>query len=316
MVNRFFLGLTFLLSSAYAYATTDLWSDINAAQFATQKLNYQGIVQSINEKQDINVVKLTHANFQDQEYVKIEKVEGDKAELLLLNSDATIYQEQDDKIVIQKKQHDHLFPNIFSGDLEQIKQNYNLSQGSETIIASRKAILYVLNPKDNYRYFYHLWLDVENNLPLKLTVVSPDKKVVENISFAEIKFLQSRDLNWFRPNAANNKSYALAESNHLSQITPRLFKVSKSTLGFREAEFFAKRMPGLNIQSQQLILTDGLSYVSIYIHPISKNQKPQTGQMQKNNSNIIAVYKGGYQLMAVGKVPFDTLQMLTDAVNF
>lgn len=316
MVIRFFYFLVFFLGTAQVYAATDLWSDINDAKLATQKLNYQGIVQSVNEKQDINVLKLMHANFQNQEYVKIEKVEGDKAELLLLNSDATIYQEQDDRVLIQKKQNNHLFPNIFTGDLEQIKQNYNLSQGSETFIANRKAMLYVLNPKDNYRYFYHLWLDVENNLPLKLTVVSPDKKLVENISFAEIQFLQSKDLNWFRPKSVNNKSYDLIESSQVSQIAPRLFKVTKSTFGFKEVEYLAKRMPGLNVQSQQLILTDGLNYVSIYIHPISRNQKPQSGQIQKNNSNIIALYKDGYQLMAVGKVPFETLEMLTEAINF
>ena len=79
--------------------------------------------------------------------------------------------------------------------------------------------------------------------------------------------------------------------------------------------YSAKRYSGLNAIAHQIVFTDGLSFISVFIHPVPKNQKPQTGSTRRGSNNIHAQYKQGYQIMAVGAVPMTTLSSLTDNVK-
>ena len=73
---------------------------------------------------------------------------------------------------------------------------------------------------------------------------------------------------------------------------------------------------GLNILSYQLVFSDGLSYISIFIKPILRGQKPKIGQINLGVNNICARYQGGYQIMAVGSVPLITCNNFSESIEF
>ena len=86
--------------------------------------------------------------------------------------------------------------------------------------------------------------------------------------------------------------------------------------GYKEVDFITKRIAGLNMLSHQLVFSDGLSYVSLFIKPITRGQKPKIGQVNLGVNNICARYQKGYQIIAVGSVPLSTCNNFSESIKF
>jgi len=73
---------------------------------------------------------------------------------------------------------------------------------------------------------------------------------------------------------------------------------------------------GLNILDYQLIFSDGLAYVSLFIRPIARGTEPKEGVVTIGSTNISARYQDGYQIMSVGMVPAETVSTFSGAIEF
>jgi sigma-E factor negative regulatory protein RseB len=310
-----FLFLLFVSFSGMTASESDLWEKINRASLASQNLSYSGILNTVDENQDIHSTRMIHVNHKNEEFLKIEKIDGAPNLLLMHQTDAFLYYNNNDNILIQRNKNARLFPNIFPANVERLKENYSIFNGGAFRVANRQSTMIVLSPKDQYRFNYHLWLDNETYLPLKLVVIDNNQKTIENISFTNLEFLSNYDVSWFSPTVDPQKKYIINEENKISQSVRKFWSVEQLPQGFEEVSYNAKRYSGLNAIAHQIVYSDGLSYISVFIHPVPKNQKPQTGSTQKGSNNIHAKYKQGYQIMAVGAVPMNTLSILIDNVN-
>ena len=311
----FRLLLLICLFISGAASSNELWLKISEASKASHDLNYSGIISTTDSNQDIQSTKMIHVNHEGEEFLKIEKIDGADNLLLMHEADAVIYDNDQNKILIKKKKDAHLFPNIFPSNLDKLKDSYSIGDGGAFRVAGRAAQMLVLSPIDENRYNYHLWLDKESYLPLKMMVIDNNKKVVENIAFANIEFLKSQDISWFRPNINNDIAYSINENKNIEETVRKFWTINDLPSGFEEVSYSAKRYAGLNAIAHQIIYSDGLSYISIFIHPVAKNQKPQVGSSKRGSSNIHAEYKKGYQILAVGAVPMQTLSYITNKVK-
>lgn len=311
----FRLLLLICLFISGAASSNELWLKISEASKASQDLNYSGIINTTDSNQDIQSTKMIHVNHEGEEFLKIEKIDGADNLLLMHEADAVIYDNDQNKILIKKKKDAHLFPNIFPSNLDKLKDSYSIGDGGAFRVAGRATQMLVLSPIDENRYNYHLWLDKESHLPLKMMVIDNNKKVVENIAFANIEFLKSQDISWFRPNINNDIAYSINENKNIEETVRKFWTINDLPSGFEEVSYSAKRYAGLNAIAHQIIYSDGLSYISIFIHPVAKNQKPQVGSSKRGSSNIHAEYKKGYQILAVGAVPMQTLSYITNKVK-
>ena len=311
----FRLLLLICLFISGAASSNELWLKISEASKASQDLNYSGIINTTDSNQDIQSTKMIHVNHEGEEFLKIEKIDGADNLLLMHEADAVIYDNDQNKILIKKKKDAHLFPNIFPSNLDKLKDSYSIGDGGDFRVAGRATQMLVLSPIDENRYNYHLWLDKESYLPLKMMVIDNNKKVVENIAFANIEFLKSQDISWFRPNINNDIAYSINENKNIEETVRKFWTINDLPSGFEEVSYSAKRYAGLNAIAHQIIYSDGLSYISIFIHPVAKNQKPQVGSSKRGSSNIHAEYKKGYQILAVGAVPMQTLSYITNKVK-
>ena len=259
-------------------SSNELWLKISQASKASHDLNYSGINNTTDSNQDIRSTKMIHVNHEGEEFLKFEKIDGADNLLLMHEADAVIYDNDQSKILIKKKKDAHLFPNIFPSNLEKLKDSYSIADGGDFRVAGRIAQMVVLSPIDENRYNYHLWLDKKSHLPLKMMVIDNNKKVVETMAFANIEFLQSQDISWFRPNISKDKTYSINENKNIEETVRKFWTINDLPSGFEEVSYNAKRYAGLNAIAHQIIFSDGLSYISIFIHPVAKNQKPQVGR--------------------------------------
>ena len=311
------LFIYFLFSSiSISYSSEDPWLIIDKAEQATKLLNYKGVFHSQHDK-EIKSIEITHATNDDQEFIKLNVLDGSPGEVLSQGKTIYVYNTIENNVIIQKRKQQRLFPAIFPGNIDIIKNFYRLSIGKSERIAGRLSQSVVLSPIDSFRYSYHFWLDKKTFLPLKMVVIDQAKNIIEQSSFTQISMIKDKNLDWFKPEVDPSKNYIFNDKIVGQGIVKKPFwTIKKIPPGYKEIDFITKRIRGLNILSHQLVYSDGLSYVSLFIKPIARGQKPKVGQVNLGVNNICARYHNGYQIMAVGSVPLSTCNNFSESIEF
>ena len=316
MIYRLLLVCFLFSFISVTYSNEDPWLIIDKAAKATKLLNYKGVFHTQHNK-EIKSIEITHATNDDQEFIKMNVLDGSPGEVLSQGKTIYVYNTIENNVIIQKRKKQRLFPAIFPDNIDVIKNFYRLSVGKNQRIAGRLSQSVVLSPIDNFRYSYHFWLDKKTSLPLKMVVMDQDENAIEQASFTQIKMIKDKNLDWFKPEVDPSKNYIFNDKVVGQGIVKEPFwTMKKVPPGYKEIDFITKRIPGLNILSHQLVFSDGLSYVSLFIKPIARGQKPKVGQLNLGVNNICARYHDGYQVMAVGSVPFTTCNNFSESIEF
>ena len=312
------LFIFFLFSSfiSVSHSSDDPWLIIEKAAKATKFLNYKGVFRSQHNKK-IKSIEITHATNNEQEFVRMNVLDGSPGEVLSQGKTTYVYNTIEDNVIIQKRKKQRLFPAIFPSNVETLRDFYRLSIGKTERIAGRLSQLIVLSPIDDFRYFHYFWLDRKSFLPLKMLVIDKNENIIEQASFTQINMISNKNLDWFKPDVDPSKNY-IFDDKIVGQgiVINRFWDIKKFPPGFKEVAFITKRMPGLNILSHQLVFSDGLSYLSLFIKPISRGQKPKIGHVKVGTNNVCARYQDGYQIMAVGSVPITTCNKFSESIEF
>ena len=312
------LFIFFLFSSfiSVSHSSDDPWLIIEKAAKATKFLNYKGVFRSQHNKK-IKSIEITHATNNEQEFVRMNVLDGSPGEVLSQGKTTYVYNTIEDNVIIQKRKKQRLFPAIFPSNVETLRDFYRLSIGKTERIAGRLSQLIVLSPIDDFRYFHYFWLDRKSFLPLKMIVIDKNENIIEQASFTQINMISNKNLDWFKPDVDPSKNY-IFDDKIVGQgiLKNRFWRLKKIPPGYKEVDFRTKRMSGLNFLSHQLVFSDGLSYVSLFIKPITRGQKPKVGQLNLGVNNICARYYNGYQIMAVGSVPLTTCNKFSESIEF
>jgi len=311
------LFICFLFSSiSTSYSNEDPWLIINKAAQATKLLDYKGVFHSQHDE-EIKSIEITHATNNDQEFIKMNVLDGSPGAVLSQGKTIYVYNTIEDNVIIQKRKQQRLFPAIFPSNIDSIKNFYRLSIGKNERIAGRLSQSVVLSPIDSFRYSYHFWLDKKTSLPLKIVVEDHVGKIIEQTSFTQISMIKDKSLDWFKPEVDPLKNYIFNDKIVGQGIAKEPFwTIKKIPPGYKEVDFITKRIPGLNILSHQLVFSDGLSYISLFIKPLTRGQKPKVGQLNLGVNYICARYRNGYQIMAVGSVPLSTCNNFSESIEF
>lgn len=311
---RVVLGLLFALISFNTFAANDPWQMLEKAAFAARELNYQGqfIYQNGNQAR---TVQITHMNNSGREMTRNVVLDDKPREVYSQGSDIVIFQPKNEKVMIEKRRGQNLFPAMLPTNMQLIKASYTARLGATDYIAGRQAQIIDLVPKDTYRYAYRIWSDVEFGLLTKMTLLSSKNETLEQIYFNQLSMLNSQDINWFQPKIDVSKSYVTEDD--LSVIhSDENWIIAQLPPGYRKIDHVQRTVPGKVAPVDQMIFSDGLAAVSLFIEPLAKGTRPRTGHILMGSTNICANVIEGYQIIVVGEVPTETVQQIAKAVTF
>lgn len=311
------LFLSFL--SVASLAADDAWLVLQKSAFAARELNYQGVFVYQNGKQ-ISSVQITHMNNAGREMTRNVVLDNSAQanqprEVYSQGSDIVIMRQKNQKMVIEKRRGQNLFPAMLPTDLRAIKASYNASFGAKEYIAGREAQVIDLVSNDAFRYSYKIWADTEYGLLLKMTLVDNKNKTLEQIEFNQLSTLNSQDVNWFQPKIDVSKSYEMQDKTAVNHVESDWI-IAELPVGYVKVDHRALVVPGKAAPVDQVIFSDGIGSVSLFIEPLNKGMRPKTGHMGIGSTNICAHVLDGYQITVVGEVPSATVMQIAKAVSF
>ena len=319
-LNNFFmqrLVLGFILSflSLFAQSAEDPWLHLEKASQAARKLSYKGIFLYQNH-QDVRSIEITHLNNGEEEFARIVTLDGKPREALSRGNNMVVFNPSKENVMIQTRQNQSLFPAILPSDIESMKEIYTLRFADQERVGGREAQIVFLEPKDEYRYLYKLWLDKEYGLILKMSIMDDHQKVIEQASFNQISLFSAQNLNWFKPHVDTDKKYIMDEASTNNKVSHEKYcTIANLPTGYREVSHVTRMMANQTQPVHHWIFSDGLSSVSLFINPIPKGEKSRVGETQVGSSHIFARVMNGNQIMVVGEVPQATIKKISNSIQ-
>ena len=296
-----------------SFAMEDPWLILEKSAKASQQLNYEGVFHSQSSSES-NSTHVIHANIDNKEYCLLKMLDGAPNEVFC--SGDMVYVTSQDGLLIKKRKNQFLFPSVLPSDIKHLKKNYQLSFGEKKRVADRMAQHIELKAKDNLRFNYHIWIDEKNLLPLKLIVTNNKNQPIEQSTFTTIAFSEVIDKDIFEKNINLSKVYVSKNKFIENYVSNKFWNLKKLPSGFKEVDLISRRVNGLNLLDYQIIFSDGLAYVSLFIRPITRGTEPKEGTVAIGPTNISARYQDGYQIMSVGMVPPETVNTISGAIEF
>lgn len=311
-----------LCLSVYGQAAEqDSWQVLQKAAVAARALSYKGIFVCQTGKQTKSV-EITHMFDGKNEFARNVVLDGSPRELLSQSGDVVIYNPRNEKIIIEKRRGQNMFPAVLPMNLDSVKQSYVLRAGDEERVAGRQAQVLVLEPKDGLRYSYRFWIDTEYGLLLKSVMFNNRNEVMESIGFNQLSLMSTVALDWFKPKIDHNKNYVMENEQQVVADDGLAvdWEIKSLPTGYYKVDQVMRKVPGKNGPVTHVVFSDGLASVSLFIEHIAKSAKPKSSPKNilstTGNTSFYANVNSGHLVTVVGDVPEATVVQIANAVIF
>lgn len=312
------LGVVLSLSFNVQAATEEeAWNILQKASVAARALSYQGIFVCQSGRQ-IKSVQITHLFNGENEYARNVILDGASREVLSQGENLVIYNQKNEKIIIEKRRGQNMFPAVLPLNLDRIKESYTLRLGEMERVAARQAQVLFLEPKDVLRYRYKFWVDTEYGLLLKSMMFNQHDEIMENIAFNQLALLNKVELDWFQPKIDHNRRYEMEDEQVVVAKDTGYadWDIKELPAGYRKIDQMLRMVQGKSQPVSHLIFSDGLASVSLFIEPIPKGVKSKSVLSTKGNVSFYTNVNNGHLITVVGEVPEATLVQIANAVVF
>ncbi len=317
--------VAFLLTVALAYPllavaeSTEPSSDqielLLKMQAAARDLDYAGIY---TYQQGVIMMssRVVHLVDGTGERERIEILDGSPREVIRHNDTIqTLLPER--KVVLIEQRSGDRFPSLLLGDGHSIADHYDMVIMNPTErVAGRDCTSVVLKPRDEHRYGHVLCIDTETNLLLKAQTVSSANEIIDQVAFSTLTMGEE---------VAQARISATWDTADWQSIETPMNAVDLSKLGWR-----IPSPPGFGIVAEvsrplrrdayvnQLVLSDGLAAISVFVEPYDPDRHSMSGQggIHKGALSVFRKRIGDYWLTALGQVPAGTLRDIAEHIEY
>jgi sigma-E factor negative regulatory protein RseB len=295
---------------------TDAWQILEKSAYAARELNYEGQFSYINGEQT-RIVDIKHMNYGGREVARNIVLNDSHREVYSQGENIVILQSTTSNVIIKKRHGKNLFPAMLPTNLTTIKANYVARLVGTEFVADREAQIVELVPSDTYRYRYKIWSDAKFGLILKMALLNAENKTLEQIYFNQLSMLNSQNNpDWFEPKIDMSKNYVTETDTPITRVANHSIVTTDLPTGYRKVYHIQRAVHGKKTMIDQLIFSDGIASVSLFIEPLTKGQRSKKGSMLMGSTSMCANVVDGHQIIVVGEVPEKTVQRIARAVSF
>jgi sigma-E factor negative regulatory protein RseB len=291
--------------------------------------NYDGTFFHLSEGR-IETMRIVHRVRAGRVTERLQSLDGSGREFVRNNDELTCYLPDQHTVLVEPRQ-DH---GPFLGSLPQfgaaVNEFYRIESLPATHILGRPARVIAVNPKDQFRFGYRLWLDEKTAMPLKTQLCDSRGQVIEQIFFARLDMpdsiadselaptVRTDGMRWVRQGPSRDIASAALSAYRASELPP----------GFRLTVQGAQTLGGASVPASHLVYSDGLATVSVFVEaqrePGSSDpgapsafaaEPPMQGLARVGSGYAYSMVIQGHQVTAVGEVPAQTVEFIAHSVK-
>ena len=320
-MSRWVLALGVLLASwgAGAEVPSDPLTWLGRIAAAGQRLNYSGTFtyQSGNRSETSRIV---HVRDSAGESERLETLDGSPREVIRTNGEVRCVLPAQKMVIIDQAGSRRAFPSRLAEAWMNLSESYRIRRGELSRVAGLEAQQIILEPKDDLRYGYLLWADVQSGLLLKSRMVNERGETIEQFAFNEVKIGGEIDRSQLKSRFAAEQGAGWQVVNARGTELRHAdvgWTIKAAVPGFYQTSAVRRQMGAGGGDTMQLVFSDGLAAVSVFIEPVesSAESKLSPGAFESGAINLYKRVAGRYLVTALGEVPPRTVQRLAEAVE-
>jgi len=279
-------------------------------QDATHNLSYTGtfVYQHGDRSETSRITRLASADTE-----RLEVLDGMPRELVRTRDTVRCYLPESHVVKVERRSADRNFPALLPGELATLARNYDISLGEVRRVGGFECQAVVLAPKDNLRYGYRLYADNASGMLVRAVTIDAAGNQIEQFSFTQLQ---------------------------IGRVTPDMVKQRHTTSGWRveDADAAPARLAGWSLNAElpgfqkvveltrrmgeskpvaQLVYSDGLAAVSVFIEPLAPRREPlRTGLASLGAIHIYTREVANHMVTVVREAPAASVQRFANAVQY
>lgn len=298
---------------------------LKTVAFAGHQTDYSGVFVYQYDNR-VETSRITHLVEADSEYERIESLDGPKREIIRHHGQVWSYINHK---MVQVGSHQGLgrFPSLLPEQLTALNANYQARQAETERVAGYDAQVIVFQPKDNLRYTHKIWVHTDSGLLLKAAVLGEKNQVAEQYAFTQLQIGGKIDRAWVRKATSSTAGRHASAGMHGSEQpepaaamgvmhTESGWVVDALPPGFKKTMEILRPMRGKHAPVTQMVFSDGLSAISVFIEPDDGDEDDVDGLSSRGAVNLYHKVLDRHLITVVGEVPPRTVMQVFDSVRF
>jgi sigma-E factor negative regulatory protein RseB len=304
------------------------WLDKMNQALATR--NYDGTFFHLSEGR-VETMRIVHRVKAGLVTERLQSLDGSGREFVRNNDELTCYLPDQHTVLVEPRQTRAPFLGPLPHFGADVDQFYLIESLPDSHVLGRAARVIAVNPKDQYRFGYRLWLDEKTAMPLKTQLCDARGQVIEQILFARLEMpetiadadlapaVRTDGMHWVRQGATDDTAVPGLSAYRASELPP----------GFHLTVSGAQTLGGVSTPAAHLVYSDGLATVSVFVEaPSSANTAasdstagaptpsgPMEGLARVGSGFAFSTVVQGHQVTAVGEVPAQTVEFIAHSVK-
>lgn len=285
---------------------------LERVQAAPMRTNYTGVF-VYQQGQSVQSSRITHLAVGGSSRERLEMLDGQPREFIRNNDEVRCLLPESRTVRVERSVQHETFPALIQSSAREIAEFYAVRRTGSERVAGRECDVLELVPRDTMRYGYRFWADRATGLPLKAQTINEKGEIVEQIAFSEIRIGGGIDRALLR-SRWNTEGWKV-ESTVASSTPLTDWRIVSPVPGFKKVREMRRTLAG-HPEVGQVVFSDGLAAVSIFIEPLREGRVMQEGIASKGAINMISRRYGDHWLTVLGEVPASSIQQFANAVEF
>ena len=304
------LGALLVLATTVAEAQSpETLSWLRKIHDATQKLSYTGtfVYRNGGRSETSRITRYVDAG---GDIEKLEVLDGVPREIVRTKDTVRCYLPES-RVVKVDRRTERGFPAVLPERITAVARHYDISLGETRRFAGFDCQEIVLAPKDDLRYGYRLYADVNSGMLMRAVTLDSAGQTIEEFSFTQLAIGNvTRDM--VRPRHAV-KAWRVEDAEAApTRLTG--WGLAAELPGFQKVIELKRRL-GESRPVGQMVYSDGLAAVSVFIEPM----EARPARMGLASMGAIHIYTrevANHMVTVVGEAPAVSVQRIADAVEY
>jgi len=284
---------------------------------AMRNLNYRGHFVYMHENQ-LESMRIEHFRDEQGEKEHLLSLNGEAREVIRDNQNLTCIWPSSREIVVDLSRKNSYSPIFIPEDIARLEKFYDMKLVGMDRIAGAETMVVHIDPRDQYRYGIKFWINRENGLMMKSSLVDEQQREIEQVMFTSLELFEEGEKLVIDSMPKIDDNFRLVRYHRGNAATEsRLdsaWQLDDVPGGFWRESVLMRKMPDSGATVRQLVYTDGLASLSIFIERQSGNTMQGGTSMGAVNAFIRKL--ADYSITAIGEVPAVTVRHMAEAVSY
>ena len=282
---------------------------------SARELPYTGVF--IQQTADgVSTSRITHAvDRQGVELEKLEMLDGPLTEIIRRNEEMYCYHPDAKTVRVDRRVSGRFFPSLISGNPKAIAENYNVKLGSVERVAGFDCQWVILEPRDAMRYMQKLCAELGSGLLLRARMYNDRNQMLEQFMFTQLDLRRGAAKQVLKSRFEQLPGWQTTDSASQAKTAETGWKVMQLPAGFKKVAEMVRTLVGRPVPVSQLVFSDGLLHVSVFVEPTRGNAQTSGARMSDDSPIAFAMRPvADYQVTVMGEVPPAAVQAIADSV--